>query len=318
MTIPLAVRSLGSVVCSIAVAACGDLTGTEADAPIAPIMAGAAAQQATYAEFGDFAIHIPANVRHVRGILLALGGPNTQGFAGGPSFGAPPMITPLLQDLGVRLRELAAERGLAIVGSKRFAGSAYPNTPASDEAILAGIAEAANLTGRNELLDAPILIFGISAGGPEAVGFTQRNPDRVLGVFLKVPVPAGTFTGAALGVPGHLLLAQNDVVVNNALLAANFAANRAAGAPWSMSIEPGVPHMSLGPAQRDLILSWMKATLERGKAGPFRGASPQVGFLGDPATGEIVPVRQFTGNLSTASWFPTRPLATQWAAFNGW
>lgn len=301
----------------VAVAACGDLTGSAGEPVASPEVPLASAHEATTITFGDFALHVPANVHQVRGILLALGGPNTQGFAAGTPFGAPPFLEPLLQDLGVRFRDLAAERGLAILGSSRFAQSAFPNSPASDQAILAAIAEAASLTGRDELAGAPILIYGISGGGPEAIGFTQRNPERVQGVFLKVPAPAGPLTGDALHVPGHMVLAENDVLVPNPVLQGIFTAHRAVGAPWGISIEPGVGHLSLSEAQRDLTIDWMRAILPLGNAGPFRGTSPQVGFLGDPATGEIAPVRAFAGNPSAASWFPTRPLAVQWAAFTG-
>jgi hypothetical protein len=84
-----------------------------------------------------------------------------------------------------------------------------------------------------------------------------------------------------------------------------------------MALEPGVPHHSLSPAQRELTVDWMRAILPLGNAGPFRQSSPRVGWLGDPTTGQVAPVRTFAGDRSAASWFPTRPLAVQWAAFIG-
>ncbi|WP_411281599.1 hypothetical protein [Gemmatimonas sp.] len=114
-----------------------------------------------------------------------------------------------------------------------------------------------------------------------------------------------------------MVLAELDVVVNNAMRRASFAALRSAGAPWALAVEPGVPHFSLSVAQRDLTIDWMRAIVPRGNAGPFRETSPQVGFLGDPASGLIAPRHTFTGNLIASSWFPKRPLATQWSAFIG-
>ena len=214
-------------------------------------------------------------------------------------------------------RDLAAERGLAILGSGRFGPTAYPNNPASDQLLLDAIAQAATLTGRPEFLDGPLLVYGMSSGAPEATGFTQRNPERVAALFLKVPVSAGPLTGQALHVPTYMVLAENDALVNNTTLSATFEAHRAAGAPWAMALEPGVPHHSLSPAQRELTVDWMRAILPLGTAGPFRQNPPQVGWLGDPATGQIAPARTFAGDRSAASWFPTRPLAVQWAAFLG-
>jgi hypothetical protein len=316
----------------ILVASLGLLTGCGADGgdPLGPgtrldsrdpapvVGAKPSAQQATDIQFGDFALHVPANVKHVRGILVALGGPNTRGFALGTPFGAPPAVEASLQELGAMFRDLAAERGLAILGSGRFGPTAYPNEPASDQLLLEAITQAATLTGRPDLLDAPLLLYGIAGGGPEATGFTQRNPERVAALFLKVPSWAGPLTGQALHVPAYMVLAELDAFVDNTMLSATFEAHRAAGAPWAMALEPGVPHHSLSPAQRELTVDWMRAILPLGSAGPFRQTSPQVGWLGDPATGEIAPARTFAGDRSAASWFPMRPLAAQWAAFIGW
>lgn len=291
---------------------------SDAATPARAIPSTLDARQATNIQFGDFALHVPANVRRVRGIMVALGGPDTRGFALGAPFGAPlPEVESALQALGATFRDLAAERGLAILGSGRFGPWAYPNDPSSDHLLLDAIAQAASLTGRPDLLDAPILLYAASGGGPEAVGFTQRHPERVTALFLKVPQAAGPLTGPALDVPAYMVLAGADAFVDNAMLTAAFEAHRAAGAPWAMALEPGVPHHSLSPAQRALTVDWMRAILSRGNAPPFRGRSPQVGWLGDPATGQIAPVGIFGGDPQEASWFPTRPLALQWAAFIG-
>lgn len=303
----------------LGLAACSDMTAPPTPAPVVSDAAANATQStATNIQFGDFALHVPANVKHVRGILVALGGPNTQGFALGTPFGAPlPAVEASLQEFGAMLRDLAAERGLAILGSRRFGPWRYPNDPASDQLLLNGIAQAAALTGRSDLLDAPLLIYGISGGGPEATGFTQRNPVRVSALFLTAPLSAGPLTGQALQVPAYMVLSELDAFVNNTALTATFQAHRAAGAPWAMAVEPGVPHHWLSPARRELIVDWMRAILPLGNADPFRQTSPHVGWLGDPATGHIAPAQTFTGDRTTASWFPKRPLAVQWAEFIG-
>ena len=194
--------------CIAAVGGCHDLTTP--DTP-APAFGAAKAPKAINLQYGDFALHVPANVRHVRGILLALGGPDTRGFAVGTPFGAPPPVEVALQDLGAQLRELAAKRGLAIVGSGRFGPTAYPNGPASDHAIIGALEQAATLTGRPELLEVPILLYGISGGGPEASGFMQRNPGRVAAMFLKVPAAVAPLSGDALRIPTYMVLAELDV-----------------------------------------------------------------------------------------------------------
>ena len=281
---------------------------------------GLAMQQATNLEFDDFALHVPANVHHVKGILVALGGPDTRGFAVGSPFGAPlPGSEASLQELGVMLRDLAARRGLAILGVGRFGPTALPNEPASDQLLLDAVTQAAALTGRPDLVDAPFLVYGLSGGGPEATGFTQRNPDRVAALFLRVPSVAGPLTGRALEVPAYMVLAEFDTFVDNAMLTATFQTHRAAGAPWTMALERGVIHFTLTPATRELIVNWMDAILPfSAPGGTIHRRPPQVGWLGDPATGGIAPVQRFDGDPATASFFPTRPLAAEWAAYIGY
>ena len=287
--------------------------------PVSVAETDLAAREPTNIQFGDFALHVPANVHQVRGILVALGGPDTRGFAVGTPFGAPlPAVEASFQELGTMFRDLAAERGLAILGSGRFGPTAYPNEPASDQLLLDAIAQAAALAGRSDLLDAPFLLYGASGGAPEATGFTQRNPERVAALFLKVPATAGPLTGQALDVPAYMVLAEFDAFVDNTMLSSTFETHRAAGAPWAMALERGVPHHSLSPAQRELTIGWMRAILPlRAAGGSLRERPPHVGWLGDPSTGRIAPSRIFAGDLGTASWFPTRPLAEEWAAFIG-
>jgi len=281
--------------------------------------ASLATREATNLQFGDFALHVPANVHQVHGILVALGGPDTRGFAVGTPFGAPlPAVEASLQELGVMFRELAARRGLAILGVGRFGPTALPNEPASDQLLLDAIAEAAALTGRSDLVDAPFLMYGLSGGGPETTGFTQRNPERVSALFLRVPSVAGPLTGRALEVPAYMVLAEFDTFVDNAMLTATFEAHRAAGAPWALALERGAIHFTLTPAQRELTVNWMDTILPfSAPGGTIHRRPPQVGWLGDPTTGEIAPVPRFAGDASGASLLPTRPLAEEWAAFIG-
>ncbi len=310
--------------CLGVLAACGEVTAplrsapVQATSPASASPSSASMPAGTTVQYGVYAVHVPANVKQVRGVLLALGGPDTRGFADGTPFRAPiPAVEASLQQLGAMFRDLAAERGLAIVGTGRFGLNPFPNSAASDQQLFDALAQAAALTDRPELADAPILVYGLSGGGPEAVGLTERHPDRVSALMLRVPVIAGPLTGRALSIPAILFLAENDVVVNNTQLRAAFHAHRAAGAPWAMATERGAIHFTFSAAQRDLTVAWMRAVLPLGKAGPFSETAPQVGWLVEHATGAIAPMAAFSGDRSMASWLPHRPLAEQWAAYIG-
>jgi dienelactone hydrolase len=271
-------------------------------------------------EFGVFALYVPANVDEVNGVILALGGPDTRAFATGKRFGAPiPAVEASLQLLGQDLRALASSLGLAILGSSRV-NLALPNSPDSDQLLLGAVETAAAMSGRGDLSTAPFLVYGLSGGAREASGFTARNPERVAGLFLKVPAGASTLTSAeALAVPTYVVLAELDVLVDNTAITAAFEANRAAGALWGLAMEPGVVHHSLSAVQREVTIGWMSTILERRLAphqwsGPLRDIAETDGWLGNRETREAAPWATYTGNRATASWLPSERTAMDWEA----
>ena len=212
-------------------------------------------------EFSDYALYVPASVDAPRGLLLALGGPDTRGFSTMGPLGAPiPEVEASLQDLGQAFRALAATHGLAVLGTSLAAMS---NSPDSDQLLLDAVQTAAGMSGHPELATAPMLLYGISSGAPQASGFTARSPERVAGLFLKVPVGVASLTsGNTLRVPTYMVLAELDTFVNKAALTAAFEANRGAGALWALAEEPAVRHHSLTPAQREVTINWMRTVLD--------------------------------------------------------
>lgn len=269
-------------------------------------------------EFGDFALFVPATVSKVRAILVALGGPDTRGFASDSAFGAPvPEVEAALHALGKDFRDLAREKGLAVLGTSR---AALPNSPESDELLYDAIAQGAVLSGRTELEGASFLVYGMSGGAPEASGLTARIPGRVAGLFLKVPETVETLSdGPVLNVPTYLVLAEMDAFVDNDALYAAFSNNRATGALWALAMEPGVIHFSLTPAQRALTIDWMRTILGRRiwTSGPSQPVTidPASGWLGDMGSGFVYSWAQYVWDRSAASWFPSFATANQWRTF---
>jgi hypothetical protein len=269
-------------------------------------------------EFGDFALYVPAGVDETRGLILALGGPDTRAFATGKPFGAPiPAVEASLQLLGQSLRAMASVHGLAILGRRGASPiNPIPNTPESDALLRDAVEAAAAMSGHPELPAAHLLMYGLSGGTPEASGFTARNPDRVAGLFLKVPVAVSSVTsGEALGVPTYVIQAELDAFVDNAAVAATFEDNRAAGALWALANDPGVPHHTLSVVQREATINWMSTILDRrlrGHRGRLVRIAPASGWLGDPSTGEASPWATYRGDRALASWLPSESTAHEW------
>lgn len=251
-----------------------------------------------------------------------LGGPDTRAFASNGSFGAPiSELEASLHVLGHALRALAADHGLAMLGTSRYGYDAIPNLPQSDELIFEAIGEAARISGHHELARAPILVYGISGGTPQAAGFTARNPARTAALLLKVPAPPERLGSAAtLAVPTCMILAERDDIVNNEAVVAAFEFNRRAGGLWSVAIEPDVPHHSLTPGHRALTVNWLRAIVELrlGAAAqdPLREVAESSGWLGHPDVG-ISDWAGYPGDRKAGNWFPSQATAEEWWKFTG-
>ncbi len=273
------------------------------------------APRAEVFEFGDFALYVPASVRTTRALLLALGGPDTRGFITERPFGAPiPALEASLQLLGQELRTLASTCGLAVLGTRR---AGLTNGPASDQLLLDAVQTASASSGHSELPIAPLLLYAISSGAPQASGFTARNPERVAGLFLKVPLAVSSVTsGEASQVPTYVVQAELDAFVNNAATTAAFEGNRAAGALWARAMERGVVHHSLSPLQRQVTINWMSTILAlrlpTRHSAPLRVIRETRGWLGNLATGETARWAAYRGDRAVASWLPSKRTADDW------
>ena len=271
-------------------------------------------------EFGDFALYVAEETPTIRAVLLALGGPDTRGFITGGPFGAPnPELEASLHLLGGDLRRLAREERFALLGTGHYGARALVDHPASDELLLSAITEGARVSGRHELHDAPLLIYGISGGSPQADGFALRHPERVAALLLKTPLnPRHRSSPEALAVPTYLILAEQDDYTDNHAIADVFKANRRAGGLWAVAVEPGIGHHTLTPAQRRLKVNWLGAIASL-RVDAARAMTPlpvpaSAGWLAEPGLG-VAAWESFEGNRGTASWFPSKATAEDWQAF---
>jgi len=223
--------------------------------------------------------------------------------------------------MGQAMRAFADQHRVAILGTSKSGPFALPNQVASDQSILNALAAGAAASGRTEVATVPILLFGLSGGGPEASGFAARHPERVAGLLLKAPSGVASLTtDAQRGVPTFLALAELDVLVNNVALGQAFTANRGSGALWALATEPGAVHFGYSDALRNATIGWMQSIVDRRVAGSSGRIQPAVepsGWLGDPSTGDTSPWGGYRGDRSAASWFPTQRTADDWRILIG-
>lgn len=288
----------------------------------APAVGDEAATPAEVFEFDEFALYVPSNISTVRGILLALGGPDTRAFINDGPFDAPiAELETSLHVLGQEFRALTADHGLAMLGTTLQGLAELPNHPLTDQLIFEAIREAATVSGRPELTRAPMFLYGISGGSPQAIGFTARNPQRMGALLLKVPAPPEHLDRAeALAVPTYMVLAEHENIADNHAVVAAFESNRRAGGLWAMAVEPGVSHHSLTPSHRALAINWLRTIvalrLGTNAQDPLQIVPESSGWLGHAEFG-ISDWASYPGDRKSAAWFPSRATAEEWWEFTG-
>ena len=265
-------------------------------------------------EPGTTAAYVPAGVGPMRGAIIVLGGPVTSGFVtGGQLVADNPELETSLQALGASLRALAKSARLMLLGSETVN---IPNTAATDDELFAVLATVAQESGHPEIADAPVLMFGLSAGSREAGGLVLRHPGRTIGLLLRVPVAAPDLIAPeALAVPAFLMQAELDAAPTNAAIQAIFATNRSRGARWALAVEPGVGHSTATSVGNQAVTRWISAALARIPAAagaPLTEFAEPSGWLGDPATLEIAPWADYPGDRASASWHLSESAAQTW------
>ncbi|MEO8480394.1 MAG: hypothetical protein ABI542_12285, partial [Gemmatimonadota bacterium] len=266
-----------------------------------------------------YAVYLPAEVGAIRGVIIALGGPTTDGFVtGGPLTNGQPNEE-RLQLIGQRLRALARSAHVAILGTRNLA---LANSAVSDNEILAALRSVAQASGHAELEAAPLAIFGGSSGGPEAAGLASRVPARTIGLLEWVPVGVSTLTAAAtLAIPTFVMQAELDDATRNASVKAAFATNRSQGGLWALEVEPGAEHSTVSDLGINAAIGWLSNVLllrlPAHSGDPLVVLGETTGWLGDQSTLEIAAWADYAGNPITASWLLGQADAVTWKSLGG-
>ena len=194
------------------------------------------------------------------------------------------------------------------------------NPDAVSDALASLLPRLADETGHQELLDAPLLFWGQSAGGGAAEGFVKRFSDRILAeVLYHSGGGAGEPAKASLQIPTLIVQGGKDTATEN--LPRDFwSRGRSAGAPWTFAVEPGAAHGDLSDKVTDFMATWIQAVvLERlPTAGTtLRLVGDSSAWMGNNETGDVAPSDNFVGSKTEASWLPDEATARAWQSVVG-
>ncbi len=259
----------------------------------------------------EFRLWSPPGDAPVRAVLVLVPGSNGDGRN--------EVMEAVWQDFAVRNR-------LALVGCRLTDRphdqgfiEEYVDVPkGSGQALLSAIAALGRQAKHPELADAPLLLWGMSAGGQFNYELVAWKPARVAafvvnkgGIYYSALV-----SRAARSVPGLLFVGGKDLWSRNNTIAGLFAVNRRAGALWAFAEEPGAAHV-VGRS-RDVAMPFfedvLRLRLDATAPGGLKPIADKDGFVGDLAARTFKPMAEAGPAQGPTVWLPSERVARAWQA----
>jgi len=227
-------------------------------------------------------------------------------------------------------RDFALRHRLALVGC-RFTDKPHEHqfiehyvnvSQGSGQAFLDAMVAFSRRSGHPELAGAPLLLWGMSAGGEFNYEFVAWKPERVIAFVVN---KGGVYytalmSQAARNVPGMLFTGGKDLEFRTRAIEGLFAVNRRAGALWALAEEPGADHV-VGRS-RDMAALFFADMLglrlgdsSAASSGPvtLRAPAEKSGYWGDIKSKTFQAAESGAPNHPTA-WLPTLRVARAWQA----
>lgn len=259
-----------------------------------------------YDEAG-FRLWLPERLQNVKAVLVLVPGSNGDG--------RDQVETPLW-------RELAEAEGLAIVAlhmtdkmhEDMFIEHYVNVAGGSGEAFLTALNALADVSGHPEIADAPLLLWGMSAGGEFNYEFALWRPERVAAFVVN---KGGIYysalaSSAARKVPGLFFVGTEDLAFRNDIIRGIFSMNRRAHAQWALVEQTGIDHAVAGS---DLIAAdFFREVLQLRLAedGRLKTLDIADGYYCDPGRVECVPAATAEAPREPVSWLASETLAESW------
>jgi poly(3-hydroxybutyrate) depolymerase len=186
----------------------------------------------------------------------------------------------------------------------------------SGQALFDVLGKLAGRSTHAEIASAPLLLWGMSAGGQFDYELTAWRPERVAafvvnkgGIYYTALAPR-----AARAVPGLLFIGGKDLEQRIETITGLFAVNRRGGALWALAEEPDVAHV-VGKS-RDVSLPFFEDVLAArlDGSGALRPMPIAGALIGDSKTKQFGPIPDRGGPNYPTSWLSTERVARAWRA----
>ncbi len=280
----------------------------------------------------NYRLWIPNGVEIVRGVIVKQHGCGAS--------------TGLVYANDLQWQALALKYQFALLGSRYTTDlkvGGYSDDPCniwgaidlgSEEAFLKALDEFGQKSHHPELDKIPWVLWGYSGGADWSVQMSQKYPDRTIAVIamrgggakISPTEPNKLLTAdinpTVLGMPALFALGAaepiNTVYFEEGydLPKQVFSRFRKAGALWAIAVEANLGHSStdtrlLAIPYLDSILTTRLAT----DSTKLRKLDETKGWLANPVTHEIFPIRQYKGDPLQAAWLPDQKTAYKWQEY---
>ncbi len=267
-------------------------------------------------EKAAFRLWYPDQTKTIKGVIVLVPGSNGDGRG-------------LVNDL--LWQELATKHNFALLGCyftdqphDEMEVENYANAKeGSGQALITALTKFAQKTGLPELADAPLVLWGHSAGGEFNYEFVNWKPERVIAFVVN----KGGFYFTALSsrqardVPGLIFTGEKDLQSRKDILKGIFSINRRVGALWTFAEEPGAGH-EIGQTQKlagiffnEVIPLRIHKKIDlKDNSTELQPISVNSGFAGNCKTlnYSIISNEQKDPSIS---WLPTLKFSESWLSF---
>lgn len=186
----------------------------------------------------------------------------------------------------------------------------------SGQALLDGLARLATRSQHQEIASAPLLFWGMSAGGEFNYEFAAWKPERVVafvvnkgGIYYTALTPRATRE-----VPAMLFIGGKDLESRVNTITGLFAVNRRGGALWALAEEPAAAHVVGRSRDLSIIFFDDVLPLRLGESESLKPLAESGGFLGDVKSKTTRAVADSATPTYPTAWLPTARVARAWQA----
>lgn len=254
----------------------------------------------------QFRLWIPERLQSVKAILVLVPGSNGDGRD---------------QVETALWRDFAAEQQLALVGvyltdkmhDDMFIEHYVNVTNGSGDAFLTALDKLGQQSGHPEVAVAPLLLWGMSAGGEFNYEFALWRPDRVAAFVVN---KGGIYysalaSKAARQVPGLFFVGTEDLAFRNDIVRGIYSINRRAHAQWALIEQAGVGHAVAG--SDTVAVAFYRDVLKRRLSGDvLKTLNIDDGFFCDRDSMTCAPAAGAEAPRKPVSWLATELLAGVW------